>query len=112
MTSDDKAAIPDPASGIRFEATVHPGERQENLEVVPGLDLDPIPDPAGQLRVLIDAADAARLVQLGFEVRLLRSQPINPLDGALVADDEAAMGWLEERVVAVDQAGIERQEAE
>lgn len=90
---------------IRFEATVLPGERQLSLHRVADLDLDRIPDPKGDVRVLISAEDAEKLVAQGYEVVLLRVQPVQPLGPKLVSDDDSASAWLEEQT-----RGIERQE--
>jgi hypothetical protein len=90
---------------MRFEATVHPGEKGPPLERVADLDLDRVPDPQGGVRVVITAEDAADLVGRGYEVLLVRALPVQPLDPALVVDDDSARAWLEEQT-----RGIERQE--
>ncbi len=89
----------------RFEATIVPGAQQASLALVADLDLDRIPDPDGEVRVLISAEDAERLLEQGFEVRLLRAQPVRPLDPALIADDADVDAWLDRQT-----AGIERHE--
>ena len=61
----------------RFEATVHaePGRHgPETAARIAALDLDRIPDPDG-IRLLVSMDEAARLVDQGFEVRLLRAAP-------------------------------------
>jgi hypothetical protein len=61
----------------RFEATVHaePGRPgPETAARIAALDLDRIPDPDG-IRLLVSMDEAARLVDQGFEVRLLRAAP-------------------------------------
>jgi hypothetical protein len=95
------------APTFRIEATVHPGKKRVPLDAVADLDLDRVPDPEGGVRVLITADEAARLVEAGYEVHLLGALPVEPLDRALVADDERDRAWLEERV-----RGIEREEGE
>ena len=90
---------------MRFEATVHPGEKGPSLERVADLDLDRVPDPQGGVRVVVTAEDAAQLVARGYEVLLVRALPVQPLDPALVVEDEGARAWLEEQT-----RGIERQE--
>jgi hypothetical protein len=92
---------------VRFEATVHAGDRQLALESVADLDLDRIPDPEGGVRLLVTAEEAIGLVLRGYEVHLLRAHPISPLDPALVPNDESVREWLEDQV-----KGIERQEGE
>jgi hypothetical protein len=100
-------ADPSPEKGreARYEATLHRGERHVNLKEVPALDLDRVPGAAGEVRVLISLEDAARLVEMGFEVRLLRAHPTRPLDAALIPEDDAAQGWLEERVRGIERKG-------
>ncbi|KZE95358.1 hypothetical protein AVP42_00334 [Agromyces sp. NDB4Y10] len=94
-----------PPEGERFEATVHPGEREAALARVADLDLDRVPDPQGGVRVVVNADDLAELVRRGYEVRVVRTVPIAPVDPALVASDEEAERWLEDRI-----AGIPREE--
>ena len=91
--------------GARFEATVHPGERDVALSQVSDLDLDRIPDPQGGVRVVVTADELAELVRRGYEVRVFRTVPIEPLDPKLIQSDEDAKRWLDERV-----AGIPREE--
>jgi hypothetical protein len=90
---------------VRYEATLHRGERHANLKEIPTLGLDRVPGPPGEARVLVGIEDAARLVEMGFEVRLLRAHRTGPLDGALRADDDAAQAWLEERVQDIERQG-------
>ncbi|NUP11362.1 MAG: hypothetical protein HOW73_35395 [Polyangiaceae bacterium] len=100
----DKGSRPQQAEA-RFEATVHPGEYNIALARVADLDLDRVPDPQGGVRVIVTADELAELVRRGYEVRVFRSVPVEPLDPALIQSDEQAMRWLEERV-----AGIRRGE--
>jgi hypothetical protein len=90
---------------VRFEATVHPGEKRLPLERVADLDLDRVPDPEGGVRVVITAEDAEQLVARGYEVLLVRALPVQPLDPALVMDEDSAGAWLQAQT-----RGIERQE--
>lgn len=94
------------APSVRFEATVHPGQREVALEGVADLDLDRVPDPEGGVRLLLTADDAVTLLDRGYEVRLLAVLPRRQLDTSLVADEGAALGWLEGQV-----KGIQRQQA-
>ncbi len=82
---------------VRFEATLHP---QPGAEVarVDDLDVDRVPDVDGGVRVLVDVDECVRLLEGGFEVRLQRAVPIQPLDSRLVASDEDARGWIEQRL--------------
>ena len=108
----DEAAVPQPsietpgAPSVRFEATIHPGQRGLALEGVADLDLDRVPDPEGGVRLLITADDAVSLVTRGYEVHLLAVHPVTPLDTALVTDEATSLRWLEEQV-----KGIERHQA-
>lgn len=99
---NDRSQEPDqPEAGrpaMRFEATIHPGAGQQALAQVADLDLDRLPDPEGEMRLLISLEEAAMLTERGYEVRLLKAHPVRPLDGSMVMDDETAEGWLEERV--------------
>jgi hypothetical protein len=105
---NDRLQQPDRRPGepsARFEATIHPGDRNQALEGVADLDLDRVPDPEGGVRVLVTTDEAARLVERGYEVHLLRALPVAPLDRELVMDDDSVTAWLEDQV-----RGIERQE--
>ena len=92
-------------STLRFEARVLPGEQRLSLQQVADLDLDRIPDPKGDVLVLITAQDAEKLLARGYEVLLLRAHRVQPLAPELVADDDSVSTWLEEQT-----KGIERQE--
>jgi hypothetical protein len=92
-------------SAVRFEASVHLGAAGAvRLERVADLDLDRIPGPPGEVRVLVDLDACARLVESGFEVRLHRALPVRPLDPALIADDERVRAWLTGRLPAIGEA--------
>jgi hypothetical protein len=90
---------------LRFEATVHPGARDVALAAVADLDLDRVPDPAGDVRLLVSAEEIAELVDRGYEVRLHRTVRAVPLASELVMDDDAAAQWLDDQV-----RGIPREE--
>jgi len=94
-----------PERVLRFEGTVHPGEQNIALSRVADLDLDRVPDPQGGVRLLITPDDIAQLLDLGYEVRLHRNVPVEPLRPDLIADDQEALRWLEDRV-----NGIAREE--
>ena len=89
----------------RFEATVHQGERERALARVADLDLDRVPDPRGDVRLLVTADELADLLDEGYEVRLYRTVRPEPLSPELVLSDDEAVRWLEERV-----QGIPREE--
>jgi hypothetical protein len=93
------------AAGMRFEATVHPGEMGAELHRVADLDLDRVPDPEGGVRLLVTADDCARLLDSGYEVRLHRALPVRPLSGEAVASDESVRDWLAGKVRGIQRAG-------
>ena len=92
-------------NGLRFEATVHHGEKERPLARVADLDLDRVPDPRGDVRLLITPDELAALLDEGYEVRLYRTVRPEPLSPDLVVSDDEALRWLEERV-----QGIPREE--
>lgn len=94
-----------PVRHARFEVTLHRGERHASLKDLPALGLDRLPAPSDEVRLLVTLDEAARLVQMGFEVRLLRAHPVRPLDGALVMDDAAARAEFEERIRGIERKG-------
>ena len=96
-----------PVKGLRFEATVHPGDGDVPLESVADLDLDRVPDPQRGVRLLVTAEDIVALLERGYEVRLHRVARVEPLSPELRIDDDEARAWLEERV-----QGIPREEGE
>ncbi len=100
-----KAAEGAPDRQLRFEATIHQGARERALSRVADLDLDRVPDPHGDVRLLINPDELARLLDEGYEVRLYRTVRPRPLRADLVVGDDEAVRWLEERV-----EGIPRQE--
>ena len=88
----------------RFEATILPGVQALSLARVADLDLDRIPDPEGEVRVLITAEDAERLLEQGFEVRLLRAHAVRPLDPELISDDADVQAWLDAQTAGIERA--------
>jgi hypothetical protein len=106
QAGDGRASDPGPdGPSVRFEATVHRGERLVSLDAVADLDLDRVPDPEGAVRVLISAEDAQRLVAQGFEVRLVNALEVKPLDAGLVLDDDTADAWFDEQTKGVERQG-------
>ncbi len=88
---------------VRFEAIVHP--RPDVVMAVAAveqrvsdLDLDRVPDAAGELRFLLTPDDVTRLTGQGFEVRVQQTLPVRPLDTGLVADDTAVREWFDTTV--------------
>jgi hypothetical protein len=90
---------------IRFEATVHAKGKNAAAEAVADLDLDRVPDTEGEVRVLVTAEDAARLLDRGCEVRLHKAHRVRPIDPSLVMDDEAARSWLDTQTRGIDRQG-------
>jgi hypothetical protein len=83
---------------VRFEATLHPRPGIADVGRVDDLDVDRVPDPEGGARVLVDVAECLRLLEAGYEVRLQRAVPVKPFDARLLADDDEARSWIEQRV--------------
>jgi hypothetical protein len=83
---------------VRFEATLHPRPGVADVGRIDDLDVDRVPDPEGGSRVVIDLADCLRLLEAGYEVRLQRAVPVKPFDARLLADDDEARSWIEQRV--------------
>lgn len=107
MAKKKSGKAPPSAAGHewRFEATVHPGEGERPLARVADLDLDRVPDPRREVRLLVNAEELADLLDQGYEVRLHRTVRPEPLSPELVVSDDDAVRWLEERV-----QGIPREE--
>jgi hypothetical protein len=87
----------------RFEVTVHGGTKQLALDAIADFDLDRVPDPAGGVRLLVTAEQAADLVERGYEVHLVQAHPVRPLDATLTMDDKTATAWLEEQVRDIER---------
>src|SRR4051794_33336253 len=102
VSADEEVEMAD--APTRFEATIQPGAQQVSLARVADLDLDRIPDSEGAVRVLITAEDAERLLEQGFEVRLLRAHAVRPLDPALISADADVQAWLDEQTAGIDRA--------
>ncbi|WP_055523690.1 hypothetical protein [Streptomyces graminilatus] len=90
---------------VRFDATVHPGVTNRDLLGVADLDLDRIPDPEGDVRVVVTAEECRRLLESGYEVRLHAQVPVRPLPAELVEQDDSVRAWLEERVQGIERSG-------
>lgn len=89
------------APDVRFEATVSQGDRDVALARVADLDLDRVPDPHGDVRLLVAPEELTALLDEGFEVHLYRAVRPEPLPKDLVAEDDATRRWLEERVQGI-----------
>lgn len=97
---------PEPAN--RFEATVHPGLTATDISALADLDLDRIPggidDPDG-VRVLVSAGELTDLMAMGYEVRLQRALPLQPLNPDLITSDLDAALWLDDKLAGIDDEG-------
>ncbi|MES5820724.1 hypothetical protein [Streptomyces sp. RG80] len=96
---------PPESAAIRFDATVHPGITNHNLRAVADLDLDRMPDPEDEVRLLVTPEDCRRLLESGYEVHLRALVPVRPVPAELVATDESVMAWLDERVQGIERSG-------
>lgn len=85
---------------LRFEATVHPAAEltTDVAQLAADLDLDRVPDQAGDVRVLIDLDEVVRLLDQGVHVHLQGAVPVRPLDSELIMSDDPARAWLEEQI--------------
>ena len=97
----DQQQDPTRGGAVRFEATVHPragvaaASAAAVEQRVADLDLDRVPDAAGELRLLLTPDEMARLTAQGLEVRVQQALPVRPLDPGLVADDQAVREWFD-----------------
>jgi hypothetical protein len=89
---------PEEGRPVRFEATLHSRPGVAGVAPVDDLDVDRVPDAEGETRVLVDVQDCIRLLDSGFEVRLQRAVPVQPLDSRLVSSEEDTHSWIEQRV--------------
>jgi hypothetical protein len=89
----------------RFDATIHPGRGKNDLGQLDDMELDRMPDRYGRVRALVTAEECVRLLDLGYEVRLHRHHPIEPLDTSLIATDESVQHWLDEVLAAARPEG-------
>ncbi len=84
---------------VRYEVILRaPDVARIDMRRVADMDLDRVPDPEGEVRLLVGIDEATRLVESGFEVTLVQAAATGPLDPSLIMDDDAASAWLEERL--------------
>ena len=83
---------------MRFEATIYPGRKAGITNWADDLNVDRVPDHAGEVRALLSMDDVVRLLQQGLEVRLSRVHASGPLDPSLIVTDESFQRWLDEKV--------------
>ena len=106
MASRIKKPRPDEASPAhRFEATLDPATRARSLETVEDLALDRLPDVDGKVRLLLSPEHARELLSRGFEVHLLGTIPVAPLDPSLVMTDKQSKAWLEAQLKGIPRKG-------
>jgi hypothetical protein len=99
--SGRRRRVPEKEPGSpRFDATIHPGRGTKDLGRLDDMPLDRMPDRYGRVRALVTAEECARLLDLGYQVRLHRHHPIEPLDARLIATDESVKRWLDEILAA------------
>jgi hypothetical protein len=107
MAGETQEPAPAERSPQRFEATIHPGDAGDaELARVADFDLDRIPDPEGTVRVLVDLDAAEQLVRQGYEVRLHRAVPLQPLNPQLIAQDDDVRAWFDERIRPTGQGDV------
>jgi hypothetical protein len=104
---DPAGELPEPP-GVRFDATIHAPKGSSLRERLDELEIDRVPDARGKIRALVTADDLARIVGMGFEVRLHRAHPIGPLDRRLVATDASVRRWLEAGLEGIDHPALAR----
>ena len=89
--------------GLRFEATIQQGDRERAFARVADLDLDRVPDPTGDVRLLIDADELALLLEEGYEVRLHRTVRPEPLVPGLLPQPDGDAAEDQHRLELVHQ---------
>ena len=83
---------------MRFEAVVRGLSSELTLSTIDALDLDRVPDPGDEIRLVVSPEDCARLLAEGYEVRLQQAVPVRPLDPGLVLSDTDAQAWFDDQV--------------
>src|SRR5215470_1990595 len=109
MAMNEQSERPPPKAGadrpvVRFEGTVHPGEQAQDVARVADLDLDRIPGPEDQVRILVTLDDLVRLLDNGYEVHLYRALPVRPLSAEMVFSEDDTRAWFEDQVRDVQRA--------
>ena len=94
MTERSNGAAPPSA---RYEILIDTGGSR-GPELAAQHDLDRLPDREGRVRALVTEDDLARLQASGAPIEVGARLDVAPLDPALVASDDEAQRWLEERL--------------
>ena len=93
------------ATSVRFEATLGATSHRKAVLAAAELDLDRLPDADGQVKLLLTADDARRLLEHGYEVHLTAAIPVAPLDPKRIMTDQYAKRWLEQQVKGIPKKG-------
>jgi hypothetical protein len=83
---------------VRFEATIHARRNVKREDWANYIDVDRIPDTKGRVKALLSTDDCIRLLDEGFEIRLFRAHPIEPLKRDLIVSDKAFDKWLKDQL--------------
>ena len=95
----------DASPAHRFEATLDPAKRARSLATVEDLALDRLPDVDNKVRLLLSPDDARELLKRGFEIHLLGTIPVAPLDPSLVMTDKQSKALLEAQLKGIPRKG-------
>jgi hypothetical protein len=91
-------------TAVRFEATLGATPHAKAAQAAATLDLDRLPDAKGEVKLLLSADDARRLLEQGFEVHLKAAIPVAPLAKDRIMTDAQAKRWLEGQVKGLPRA--------
>jgi len=103
--SKTQSTGPAPSPTVRFEATLGAVPRAKAVTAAATLDLDRLPDAKGEVRLLLTADDARRLLEQGFEVHLKAAIPVRPLAKEMIMSDAQSERWLKEQVQGLPRQG-------
>ena len=104
MATEGSSSEPAERAPVRYEASLRAGTAgRAGIARVADLDLDRVADPKGKVRVLVDIEEVERLVASGFEVRLHRVVPVEPVAARLVVGDDAARAWLDQHLQGIER---------
>lgn len=86
------------APQVRFEATIHAPRNVKREDWANYIDVDRVPDTKGKIKALLSMEDCVRLLNDGFEIRLFRAHPIEPLKRDLIVSDKVFDKWLKDQL--------------